>query len=52
MLKIYARAEVERELLPILAEFRCRVYSSRKIPRITRKVRGSEMHKVVHYPLS
>lgn len=49
MLKIYARAEEERRLLPVLAEFKCRVVSSRKIKGYTRKSRGG--HKVVVFPI-
>ncbi len=52
MIKIYCRRDVERELLPILAEFRCRVYLTKQMRGITRKVRGANLHKVVNAPIA
>ena len=49
MLRIYGRESVERSLLPILAEFRCRVVSSRKIKGITRKTKRG--HEVKNFPI-
>ena len=55
MLKIYGSKEVERKLLPILAEFRVATFTTYPIKRITRKVRGSRrgkgLYKVIDYPI-
>lgn len=50
MLKIYGRASEELRLLSILAEFKVRVISSRKIKGFTRKGKGG--HKVVQFPIN
>lgn len=51
MLKVYARKEVEKELLSFLAEFKARVYLNYPVKGVTRKVRGAKLYKVVNFPL-
>jgi hypothetical protein len=49
MLKIYARKQVERKLLPILAEYRCKAVLNYPLKGITRKKRKG--YEVVNFPI-
>lgn len=51
MLKVYASKQTERDMLAFLAEFKCRVFVNRPMKGITRKVRGTQLYKVINFPL-
>ena len=48
MIKVYASKETDRELIDLLAEFKCRVFTNYPIKGKTRKVRGTQLFKVVN----
>lgn len=51
MLKIYGNNRMtEEELLTMLAEFKVRVFINYPIKGRTRKVRGTNLYKVVNFP--
>ena len=51
MLKVYgSNRTVEREMLSILAEFRCRVFLNYPIKGVTRKVRGTHGNSWTIHP--
>lgn len=52
MLKVYASKTVERRILAVLAEFRCRTFTSYAIPHVTRKKRKTRSYQVVNYPIN
>lgn len=51
MIKIYASGAEEKRLLPILAEFKARVFLSRPVKGHTRKHRKTGMYRVVNFPI-
>lgn len=50
MIKLYGTRKAERELLPVLAEFRVRAFLSYPLKGLTKKRRGKDSWQVVNYP--
>lgn len=50
MIKIYSSKEKERAVIDFLAEFRVRAFTSYPIKGRTRKVRGTQMYKIINFP--